>query len=129
MKAPSLYDTRKPIDQELSDISLRKNNFLLPVPMGHSRSAWLRHLNASASSDMVLALSNRRGAADSSASRRIAFIDSSAHRRIASSTHRLIVASLHRLTRLIDLIDLIELTRFIHSSTHRFIEFIDHSIH
>ncbi|KAK7870122.1 hypothetical protein R5R35_011097 [Gryllus longicercus] len=32
-QAPSLYDTRKPIDQELSDISLRKNNFLLPVPM------------------------------------------------------------------------------------------------
>nr|QQH14664.1 nicotinic acetylcholine receptor alpha 8 subunit [Blattella germanica] len=29
-QAPSLYDKRKPIDQELSDIPLRKNNFLVP---------------------------------------------------------------------------------------------------
>nr|AKV94623.1 nicotinic acetylcholine receptor alpha8 variant A [Periplaneta americana] len=29
-QAPSLYDKRKPIDQELSDIPLRKNNFQVP---------------------------------------------------------------------------------------------------
>ncbi|KAJ9589178.1 hypothetical protein L9F63_028039, partial [Diploptera punctata] len=31
LQAPSLYDKRKPIDQELSDIPLRKNNFLVPT--------------------------------------------------------------------------------------------------
>jgi nicotinic acetylcholine receptor len=29
-QAPSLYDKRKPIDQELSEIPLRKNNFQVP---------------------------------------------------------------------------------------------------
>lgn len=29
-QSPSLYDTRPPIDQQLSEIPLRKNNFQLP---------------------------------------------------------------------------------------------------
>lgn len=29
-QSPSLYDTRAPIDRQLSEIPLRKNNFMLP---------------------------------------------------------------------------------------------------
>uniref|UniRef100_A0A182WRQ0 Neurotransmitter-gated ion-channel transmembrane domain-containing protein n=1 Tax=Anopheles quadriannulatus TaxID=34691 RepID=A0A182WRQ0_ANOQN len=29
-QSPSLYDTRAPVDQQLSEIPLRKNNFMLP---------------------------------------------------------------------------------------------------
>lgn len=29
-ESPSLYDTRVPVDQMLSEIPLRKNNFMLP---------------------------------------------------------------------------------------------------
>jgi len=29
-QSPSLYDTRTPIDRQLSEIPLRKNNFMLP---------------------------------------------------------------------------------------------------
>jgi len=29
-QSPSLYDTRSPIDRQLSEIPLRKNNFMLP---------------------------------------------------------------------------------------------------
>lgn len=30
-ESPSLYDTRVPVDQQLSEIPLRKNNFMLPA--------------------------------------------------------------------------------------------------